>query len=148
MSFFRWNFLEIYRGNLVKMAGTKTRFKLSSNESCSIYPLTQFKRAFFSRKLNECPGSDEINFIVMRSCHSELCDRLKSLFAFRKGNIANKVKLVVQYLYFIVSPKQLRALCAIAYRKKHTILNPIQPTLQFDSLKIKFLKNKEENNFA
>ena len=40
----------------------------------------ELKDAFFSIKINKCPGHDEINFNITRSCFGELCEPLQYLF--------------------------------------------------------------------
>ena len=41
--------------------------------------VNELKNVFFSIKTNKCPGHDEINFNVIRSCFGELCEPLQYL---------------------------------------------------------------------
>ena len=57
--------------------------------------VNELKDAFFSIKTNKCPGHDEINFNVTRSCFGELCEPLQYLFnlSFEKGIFPNDLKI-------------------------------------------------------
>ena len=60
-----------FESYLVKTSATMQRKLVSINE---------LRDAFFSLKLNKCPGYDKISFNVVRECLSELCEPLKHLF--------------------------------------------------------------------
>ena len=57
--------------------------------------VTELKEAFFSIKTNKCPGHDEVNFNVTRSCFGELCEPLQYLInlSFEKGIFPNDLKI-------------------------------------------------------
>ena len=50
--------------------------------------MNELKDAFFSLKINESPGYDDISFNVLKKCFSSLCEPLKYLFnlTIKKGN--------------------------------------------------------------
>ena len=50
--------------------------------------MSELKDAFFSLKINESPGYDDISFNVLKKCFSSLCEPLKYLFnlTIKKGN--------------------------------------------------------------
>ena len=52
---------------------------------------------FFSRKTNESPGADEINFNVIKNCFGELCGPLKSLFdsSLQNGLFPDLMKIAI-----------------------------------------------------
>ena len=66
--------------------------------------VNESKNAFFSIKTIKCPGQDEINFNVKKSCFGEFCEPLQYLF-----NLSFERKLVIiqnsvtidQYLYLL-----------------------------------------------
>ena len=53
-----------------------------SNMIMSTGPISvkKLKNVFYSIKTNKCPGHDELNFNVIRSCFGELCEPLQYLF--------------------------------------------------------------------
>ena len=57
--------------------------------------VNELKDAFFSIKTNKCPGHDEINFNVTRSCFGELCEPLQYLFnlSFKTCIFQNDLKI-------------------------------------------------------
>ena len=56
--------------------------------------VNEFKNAFFSVKTNKCPGHDEINFNVTKSCSGELCEPLQYL-SFEKCIFPNDLKIAI-----------------------------------------------------
>ena len=48
--------------------------KSNSTKPTGLISVNELKNAFFSIKTNKCPGRDEINFNVIRSCFGELCE--------------------------------------------------------------------------
>ena len=65
--------------------------------------VNELKNAFFSIRTNKCPGHGEISFNVIRNCFGKLYEPLQYLF-----NLSSK-------LVAIQNPKDLSALCTIAY---------------------------------
>ena len=62
----------------------------------------ELKDAFFSRKTNESPSADEINFNVIKNCFGELCGPLKSLFdsSLQSGLFPDLMKITIVSLVF------------------------------------------------
>ena len=57
--------------------------------------VNELKNVFFSIKTNKCPGHDEINFNVIRSCFGKLCEPLQYLFnlSFEKSIFPDDLRL-------------------------------------------------------
>ena len=68
-----------------------------SNSTMLTGPISvnKLKNAFFSTKTNKCPGNDEINSNVIRSCFGELYEPLQYLFnlSFEKSIFPDGIKI-------------------------------------------------------
>ena len=82
---------------ILRPARSFESYVLKSNCSMHTGPISvnEFKNAFFLIKTSKCPGQDEINFNVIRSCSGELCKPLQYLLdlSFEKSVFPDDLKI-------------------------------------------------------